>query len=135
VVATALPLLERAGVTDRCKGIGGDFFEALPAGADLYALKFILHDWPDADCIRILKNCRQAMATGGRVLVVEHVVPEESGPHFSKFMDVNMLVLTAGGRERTRQEFTQLLAAAGLQLRELASTAIGVCVLECVSAP
>lgn len=135
VVATARPLLERAGVTDRCEVIGGDFFEALPAGADLYALKFILHDWPDADCIRILKNCRQAMAPGGRVLVVEHVVPEESGPHFSKFMDVNMLVLTSGGRERTRQEFTQLLAAAGLQLRGLVSTAIGVCVLECVSAP
>jgi hypothetical protein len=132
VVASAAPLLGRAGVADRCKVIGGDFFEAVPTGADLYALKFILHDWPDADCIRILRNCRQAMAAGGRVLVVEHVVPDEPGPHFSKFMDVNMLVLTSGGRERTRQEFTQLLDAAGLQLREVVPTAIGLCALECV---
>jgi predicted O-methyltransferase YrrM len=133
VVATAGPLLDQAGVADRCKVIGGDFFEAVPAGADLYALKFILHDWPDAKCIRILRNCRQAMAPGGRVLVVEHVVPKDGGPHISKFMDINMLVNTSGGRERTRQEFEQLLAAAGLQLRQLAPTAIGLCTLECVS--
>jgi predicted O-methyltransferase YrrM len=132
VVATAQPLLDQAGVADRCKVIGGDFFEAVPAGADLYVLKFILHDWPDAKCIRILRNCRQAMAPGGRVLVVEHVVPEDGGPHISKFMDINMLVNTSGGRERTRREFEQLLAAAGLQLRQLAPTAIGLCTLECL---
>lgn len=135
VVATAAPLLDRAGVTDRCKVISGDFFAAVPAGADLYVLKFILHDWPDADCIRILKNCRQAMATGGRVLIVEHAVQKESGPDFAKFMDLNMLVLSPGGRERTRQEFTQLLAAAGLQLREFLPTVIGLYALECVSLP
>lgn len=122
VVASAGPLLDRAGVIDRCKVIGGDFFEAVPGGADLYALKFILHDWTDADCIRILRNCRQAMAKGGRVLIVEHVVPEESGPDFARFMDLNMLVFTSGGRERTQHEFAQLLAAAGLELRALVYT-------------
>lgn len=135
VLAPAGPLLDRAGVTDRCKVIGGDFFAAVPASADLYVLKFILHDWPDADCVRILNNCRQAMAAGGRVLIVEHVVPEEGRPDFSMFMDMNMLILTSGGRERTRHEFTQLLAAAGLQLRTLVPTAISVCALECVALP
>jgi hypothetical protein len=131
VVATATPLLEQAGVIDRCQIVGGDFFDALPGGADLYALKFILHDWPDAECVRILKNCRQVIAPGGRVLIVEHVVPGEPGPDFSKFMDINMLVLTSGGRERTQEEFTELFTAAGLVLRALVSTAIGICVLEC----
>jgi spermidine synthase len=130
VVATARPWLERAEVADRCRAIGGDFFEAVPTGADLYALKFILHDWPDAECVRILRNCRQAMAPGGRVLIVEHVVPEVSGPHVARFMDINMLVMTSGGRERTRHEFAQLLAAAGLRLQAVAPTTVGLCVLE-----
>ncbi len=58
VIATAQPLLDQAGVSDRCRLLGGDFFEAVPAGADLYVLKFILHDWPDDRCIRLLRNCR-----------------------------------------------------------------------------
>jgi hypothetical protein len=132
VVATAQPLLEQAGVANRCKLVGGNFFETVPAGADLYVLKFILHDWTDAESIRILENCRQAMGSNGRVLIVEHVVPEDSGPHISKFMDINMLVMTSG-RERTRREFEQLLAVAGLQLRRLEPTSIGFCVLECVA--
>ncbi len=66
VVAKARPLLENAGVAGRTEVVGGDFFAALPTDADLYALKFILHDWRDADCTRILKNCRAAMAPGGR---------------------------------------------------------------------
>ena len=133
VISTAGPLLDRAGIANRCKVVGGDFFTAVPTGADLYILKFILHDWPDTDCIRILENCRQAMVTGGRVLIVEHVVREESGLDFAKFMDLNMLVLSPGGRERTRNEFAQLLASAGLQLRTFVPTAIGLCALEAVS--
>lgn len=133
VAAKALPLLENAGVAERSQVVGGDFFAAVPAGADLYALKFILHDWRDAECVTILKNCRAAMAPCGRVLVIEYIVPEESGPHFSRFMDINMLVMTSGGRERTEREFTRLLDAAGLQLRRSVPTAIGVHILECVS--
>jgi predicted O-methyltransferase YrrM len=132
VVATAQRLLQQAGVADRCKVMGGDFFEAVPAGSDLYVLKFILHDWTDDQCIRILQNCRRAMAPGGRVLIVEYAVPEDSGPHISKFMDINMLVNTSG-RERTRREFEQLLSSAGLALRQLAPTSIGLCALECVA--
>jgi hypothetical protein len=133
VIATALPMLEQAGVSDRCKVIGGNFFDAVPAGSDLYALKYILHDWSDDRCIRILTNCREAMVPDGRILVVEHVVPAERGPHFSKFMDANMLVLTSGGRERTELEFIRLVNAAGLQLRRLTPTAIDLCVMECAA--
>lgn len=133
VIATAPPLLEQAGVSDRCEVIGGNFFDAVPAGADLYALKFILHDWSDDRCIRILRNCREATAPGGRVLIVEHIVPTERGPHFSKFMDINMLVMTSEGRERTEEDFIRLLSAAGLQLRRSTPTAIDLCVMECMT--
>lgn len=131
-VATALPLLQQAGVADRCKLVGGDFFAAVPEGADLYALKFILHDWTDEQCIRILENCRRAMARGGRILIVEHLIPDDPGPHIARFMDINMLVHTHG-RERTRQEFERLLAAAGLQLRHVAPTSIGLSTMECMA--
>jgi hypothetical protein len=133
VIATAGPALEKAGVADRCRTLGGDFFAAVPAGADLYALKFILHDWPDDKCIAILRNCRKAMAPGGRVLVVEHVVPESRGPHIAKFMDINMMINTSG-RERTERQFTQLFAAAELRLQRVVPTAIDLNLLECVAA-
>ena len=69
VVAGASPTL--AGLGERCQAIGGSFFERVPDGADAYAIKFVLHDWTDVDCLRILRNCRKAMAPGGRVLVIE----------------------------------------------------------------
>ncbi|MGH6873386.1 MAG: methyltransferase [Aestuariivirgaceae bacterium] len=134
VVANADDFLKASGVADRCKIVAGDFFENAPADADLYALKYILHDWSDADCVRILRNCQEAMVPGGRVLVIEHVIPDHSGPDFSRFLDIHMLVLTSGGRERNRKEFTELLAAAGLQLKRMVPTSIGLFALECVSA-
>ena len=134
IIATARPVLEKAGVADRCRTEGGDFFASVPAGADLYALKFILHDWADDKCIAILRSCQKAMAPGAKVLIVEFVVPESCGPHISKFMDINMMVNTSGGRERTEREFTQLLAAAGLRLQRIVPTAIELCLLECVAA-
>jgi hypothetical protein len=96
VVDAALPLLADAGVAARCRIAGGSFFDEVPAGADAYALKFILHDWPDDDCIRILSNCRQAMAAEGRIVVIEHVVPEERGPDFARYAkptDIGLWVL------------------------------------------
>jgi O-methyltransferase domain len=131
VIATAGPLVAQAGVADRCKLVGGSFFESVPAGADLYVLKFILHDWTDEDCVRILENCRRAMASGALLLIVEHVIPEESGPHVARFMDINMMVMTSG-RERTRREFERLLAPAGFAVKRQAPTALGFCILECV---
>jgi hypothetical protein len=109
VIATATPLLDRAGVADRCEIVGGSFFDGVPLGADLYFVKFILHDWPDEQCIRIIVNCRKAMAPRGRLIIVEHLIPDEPGPHVARFMDMTMLVMTPGGRERTKDEFVGLL--------------------------
>ena len=108
VTATASPL-QRAGESERSRIDSGTFFDRVPTGADTYALKFILHDWSDNDCIRNPGELPPSHDRGGRVLIIEHVVPERGGPDFAWFMDLNMLVLTEGGRERTGEN----LAIAG----------------------
>src|SRR5262249_34113225 len=132
VIAGAAPVL--AGLGERCRAVGGSFFDSVPDGADAYAIKFVLHDWTDEDCLRTLRNCRRAMAPGGRVLVIEHVLPADGGADFARFMDLNMLAVTPGGRERTEAEFVRLLAAADLRLQRTVVTPIDLCVLECVEA-
>ncbi|MEX1145245.1 MAG: methyltransferase [Acidimicrobiia bacterium] len=119
VVAKSGPVLEAAGVADRVEVIGGDFFAAVPEGCDRYVLQAIVHDWDDESCVRFLSNCRDAMAPGGRVLVLEFTMPEHDGAHFAKSTDLEMLVDTGAGRERTRAEFDALFARAGLRVRKV----------------
>lgn len=108
--------LAAAGLEGRCRAEGGSFFEQVPAGADGYILSFVLHDWDDERATAILRNVRQAMSPEGRVLVVEGLIPEGDEPALSKLSDLEMLVMTSGGRERTAEEFGELFAAAGLRL-------------------
>jgi hypothetical protein len=119
VVAAARPVLEEAGVADRCELVGGDFFSAVPPQGDAYVLRHILHDWDDAPAQVILERCRQAMAPRGRVLVVERVVGTEYREAMPALQgDLEMLV-NVGGRERTEAEYRALLASAGFQLTHL----------------
>ncbi|MDT7602574.1 MAG: hypothetical protein QOF61_571 [Acidobacteriota bacterium] len=133
VVAGARERLEAAGVAERCEIVGGDFFESVPAGADAYTLKWILHDWDDEQSVRILKNVRRAITDGGRLLIIEAVIPKGNEPHFGKFIDLNMLVMT-GGRERTEDEFRALLNASGFRLARVVATASPVAVVEALPA-
>ena len=112
---------------------GGDFFEAVPSGADAYLMKHIIHDWHDAACITILANIRRAMAPGARVLLVEQVIPPGNEPFPGKLLDLNMLVMTEGGRERTPAEYASLLGRAGLSLQRIVPTASPVSVVEAVA--
>ncbi len=114
VVSGAGSLLEAAGVADRCEVVGGSFFDAVPRGGDAYVLKAILHDWEDADCVRILRTCRRAMADGATLLVVERELGPPNEHPDSKFSDLNMLV-APGGRERSPEEYAALLEAAGFR--------------------
>ncbi|MEV0471263.1 methyltransferase [Streptomyces prunicolor] len=100
------------GLDHRFTAVGGDFFASVPS-ADLYVLKYILHDWDDASCVRILQNCRAQLAKGGRIAVVELLVGEVGRPGLAPLMDMNMLAMT-GGRERHIAEFDALFTAAGL---------------------
>ncbi|MCC6421123.1 MAG: methyltransferase [Gemmataceae bacterium] len=118
------------GLTDRCEVRGGNFFEAVPAGADAYLLRHVLHDWDDERSLRILANVRAALGEGGKLLVVECVIPAGNEPSFGKILDLSMLVLT-GGLERTEEQWRALLRAGGFRVTRLVPTRAEVSVIEC----
>jgi hypothetical protein len=112
----------------RISGVGGDFFEKVPEG-DLYLLKFILHDWTDAQCGQILRTVRAAARPGARLAIVEMVLPESPAPHPGFLMDLNMLAQT-GGRERTVADYDALLRPAGFRIARVTPTASPMSVIE-----
>jgi hypothetical protein len=118
-----------AGVAGRCAFEASDFFHKVPGGADLQVMKSILHDWNDEECVRLLRNCRASLEPGGKLLVVEMLVPEAAGPDFVTLMDLNMLVMT-GGRERTAREYDALFEAAGFGRARVIPTRSPVALLE-----
>jgi len=134
VIEGARDVLKRGGHAAGIETVAGDFFESVPRGADAYLLKHILHDWDDEHCIRLLSQCRRAMAAAGRVLIVEFVLSERPEATPTKWIDVEMLVMTSGGRERTEPEFSALLARAGLRLARVIPTEAPVSVLEAFAA-
>jgi hypothetical protein len=122
--------LVEQGVAARCRTETGSFFDAIPAGADAYFMKHIIHDWDDDDCVRILRNCKAAMPDHAKLLVCERVVPPGNDPSLAKTMDLVMLVLTDGGRERTEEDFRNLFARAGLRLTRVIPTRTDNSILE-----
>ncbi|MCC7076946.1 MAG: hypothetical protein IT198_07460 [Acidimicrobiia bacterium] len=129
VVADTSPL-EGACVQDRCAVVGGDFFESVPSGGDLLMLRTVLHDWDDDDCVRILCRCREAAGPGTSLLILEMVLPGECSPHPGFIMDINMLVLNHGGRERTAAEYGDLLARAGYRMEGTTPTPSPMSIVE-----
>lgn len=102
---------DRLGVEDRCTYVAGDMFETVPR-ADAYLLKWILHNFDDADCRRILSTVHEAAPPDGRLFVLETVLPGPGTAHYAKRLDMAMMV-QVGGRERTEDEYATLLADAG----------------------
>lgn len=132
VVTGAPPLLQGAGVTDRCQVIGGDAFTAVPAGYQTYLLSRVIHDWDDERAVTLLSRCHQAMQPGGKVLLVERVILTDSTPQLLVLeSDVQMLVW-AGGKERTDAEYRALLGAAGFELTRLIAVLPPFYVIEAV---
>ena len=118
VVGGARAHLEGRGLAGRCEVVAGDFFEAVPSGGDAYLLKFILHDWPDEQARVILQRCYDAMAPGGRLLVLEVVLPPDGERSNTHLFDLNVLVLF-GAQERTVEGYDALLSSAGFHLEEV----------------
>jgi orsellinic acid C2-O-methyltransferase len=118
-IAKARAQFEARGLADRCEFRCGDFFTSVPAGADVYCLKSVIHDWNDRDAIRILETCRKAATAATRLLLIERVMPErlQSGPEDQVFAqsDLHMLVALAA-QERTEAEYAALLKASGFTL-------------------
>jgi len=113
----------------RIQFLCGDFFDAVPSGADVYILKRIIHDWNNEQAVKILTKCREAMAPGGRVLIAETIMREGDAPDPMKFIDAIMLVVT-GGTERTEEEYVAILTEAGLRLERVHATSRPISVLE-----
>jgi len=135
VVDGARKNIAQHGLSDRCDVTSGDFFKSVPEGADAIIMKHIIHDWDDEKAVLILQNCRKALSgkKGATILLVESVIPAGNEPHLGKFIDIEMMVFP-GGRERTEEEFRQLLSSAGLRLNRVVPTEAPLWVVEAVIA-
>lgn len=132
IVDGAKTLLQQHGVTERCQTIGGNFFETAPIGGDAYIMKHIIHDWSDDECETILKNCRKGITEGGKLLVIEMVVPKMNEPSLSKLLDLQMLAVLSGC-ERTEEEYNTLFAKTGFQLTKIIPTMSPYSIIEGVA--
>jgi hypothetical protein len=117
--AGAKSVLEQRGVIDRCDIVGGRFFETVPEGGDAYIMRVVIHDWEDDEAIAILRTCRRAMQEVAKLILIKRIVAPPNEIPATKFSDLNMLVLP-GGRERTREEFSDLFAKTGFELTRVA---------------
>ena len=131
VVAAGRDVLDRAGVAHRCETAGGDFFETVPSGGDIYLLSWVIHDWDDDRSVAILRNCRRAMRSSDRLLLIEQVIPPGNEPSLSKLYDIHMLVLS-GGRERREDEYRDLLAMADFGLARIIPTDVPRSIIEAI---
>jgi|KBSMisStaDraftv2_1062788.scaffolds.fasta_scaffold101710_2 O-methyltransferase domain len=129
VMARTEPNLRSAGVADRCDMRSGSFFEAVPAGADAYTMRHIIHDWQDDLCFKILGNIRRVIPAAGRLLIVETVVPDGNEQSPSKLFDMIMMMVP-DGMERTEAQFRALLGASGFALTKITPTESPVSVIE-----
>lgn len=131
VVNGAPALLKARGVDERVRIESGDFFDGVPASGDAYLLSHIIHDWPEEQCLTILRHCREAMKADARLLIVEMVLPPGDAPHPGKVLDIVMLVVS-GGQERTEAEYARLLEKGGFRLTRVVPTDSAVSVVEAI---
>ena len=124
-------VFEEAGVADRATIQNGTYFDELPAGADAYVLKHVLHDFKEPECIAILKNVRKAAAPDSKVLLVEYVLSGNNERHLGNIIDLWLLLLL-GAQERTLAEYTELFAKAGLKVVRLVPTSLPLSIIEAV---
>lgn len=134
VIAAAKPVIEAAGLSDRCELIIGDCLESVPTGGDAYILMFVVHNWDDQRAIKILKNCHAAMADNGRLLLVEMIMPKGNEPFVGKLIDLESLLITPGGYERTEAQYRSLLESAGFKVTKVIPTQTANSIIEAVRA-
>jgi len=133
VIRDAPALLQARGVADRTTIKSGSFFDGVPSGGDAYLFSHIIHDWNEAECLKILSHCRRAMTPTSRVMIIEMVLPSDNAPHPGKMLDMMMLV-GPGGQERTEPEYRHLLDKAGFRLTRVVPTDSAVSIVEAMIA-
>ena len=124
---------EDAGLTARCEFLTGDFFVSVPEGGDLYLMKSVIHDWNDEEARVILENCRRAMGSDSRLMLIERILPNRMSraPGFSNTVMGDLVMLVGQtGRERTKDEFRNLLESTGFEVTRILHTPTGFGVIE-----
>ena len=129
--ADAPQVFDAAGVAGRVTIANGTYFDKLPAGADAYLLKHILHDFKEPECVALLKGVREAIAPDGKLLVIEFVLGGNNERHIGNVIDL-WLHLLLGAKERTLPEYTELFAKAGLKVTGAVPTNSPVSIVEAV---
>ncbi len=129
VLERAKPQIAASGLAERIRMIPTNFFEEVPAGANAYLMRHIIHDWTDEQSVQILRNVRKAIGPDGRLLLIESVIAPGNEPSFGKMLDLNMMVVP-GGKERTEAQYRELYTAAGFRLERIVPTAADVSVIE-----
>ncbi len=122
-------IIRKNKLEDRMSTVACDFFESIPGGSHGYLLSHVLHDWPDEKCITILKNCRKATGSKGRLIIAESIIPPGNEFSLSKFLDLEVLLM-GGGRERNEEEFRKLLKEAGFHLSQIIHTEENISIIE-----
>ncbi len=129
-ISKAKAVIESKSLGDRCELIAGDFWESVPANADVYIVKNLIHDYDDIKAQKILSNIHQAIATNGKLLVVEMIVPPSNEPSLAKILDVEAMIMTPGAKERTAQEYRQLFAKSGFEVTRIIPTKSPMSIIE-----
>jgi len=128
-VVSAIPAEDRLG--NRIQVKAGDFFRQAPPAADIYLLSWILHDWADEQCLRILGNCRLAIQPGARLLLIERLLePDPTKGDVKDYLSDIQMMVDHGGRERTLPEFQILLTSSGFGTARPIRTASSVWIIE-----
>jgi hypothetical protein len=126
-------VLRGRNVADRCRRVAGDFFDAVPTGSEAILLSRVLHDFDDPKVLRILRNCREALLAGGKLLIVEYVVTDDEEGVAAKLFDLHMLAYFGAACERTREEFQDLLEESGFSLQRVVRTSASIAVIEAIA--
>ncbi|ARV58878.1 hypothetical protein BZZ01_09760 [Nostocales cyanobacterium HT-58-2] len=114
-VVDAVKLLKAEGVAARCEIVGGDMFQSIPCGGDIYLLSYIMIDWDDRSICNLLENIRYSMPENSKVLVIDTVIPVSNDYHWSKWEDLFALCM-GDGVVRTQTEFQTIFQKAGFEL-------------------
>jgi hypothetical protein len=130
VIDGALSHFKEEGVATRAQASAGDFFSSVPEHADAYILSHIIHDWNDELATKILVNIHKAMRPNGKLLLAETVITPGGQSPLAPLMDLNMLVMTVGGRERSEEEYGKLLKSAGFKLIKIFPLTATVSIIE-----
>ncbi len=132
VAEGASRVLTEAGIMERVQIIGGDMFESVPSGSDIIVLSHVLMDCDDVKSVQLLQNCRTALVTGARLLIVDVVLSTDKHQSTGRLSDLTMLILT-GGRHRTNRQYCLLIEQAGFMLESSVSMQTVDNLLICVA--